>query len=325
MTATAAIKHLGARVWAVVSDTWSRYNRGHGGLLAAAVAFYSLLSLAPLIVIAVTVAGLVFDADQVRAALLNRVENAANADVANVLVRLLHAADKGGGRVAAVVALLTLLWAASRLFLELQEALNIMWGVRVKQAGSTRESIKRTAAKRLISFGMVLGSGTLLLATVLLQTLVAGIGSFIQRYLHIERIADALGSAEQVGVSLSVLLVSFAVIYRVLPDAHIRWRDVWIGAGLTAVLVLTGTWLLGLYLSHIAPAWLQGALGSIAVFMIWTFYLAQVFLLGSAFTRVWACRGGGRVRPEAHAELLPESSDEQGKPVPHAAGQRPGE
>jgi membrane protein len=294
------------RLLALIRDTWNRYSDDHGDLLAAAVAFYSLLSIAPLTVIAITVAGLVFERAHVREGLFRGVADASNADVAGVLMKLLDSAEKSGGRVAAVFALLMLAWAASRLFLELQEALNLMWGVRVTAAKNTRESIRRTAVKRLTSFAMVLGSGTTLLALLVLQTLMASTTGVIKRFVHAEELRDAFGIVQQVSVSFVLLAVICAVIYRVLPDARIRWRDVWVGSAITALLVLIGTALLGLYLTRIAPAWLQGAVGSIAVFMIWTYYLAQVFLIGAAFTRVWACRSGDPITPEPHAEVRPE-------------------
>jgi membrane protein len=307
------MKHLARLLY----DTWNRYSE-HGDMLAAAVAFYSLLSIAPLSVVAVTVAGLVFERSEVRDTLFSTIEQASNTDVAKVVIELLDAAQHGGGRVAAVLALGLLAWAASRLFLELQEALNLMWGVRVKSARSARETMRRIAIKRAISFAMVLGSGMLLLATLVLQTLMAGVGGIVARVVRTEEAVNIIGFVQQIGVSFGLLTLTCAVVYRVLPDARIRWRDVWFGAAMTALLVLIGTALLGLYLSRIAPAWLQGAIGSIAVFMLWTYYVAQVFLIGAAFTREWACRAGGGITPEPHAELRSEWRDDGGAPLRHS-------
>jgi membrane protein len=302
------------RLARLLYDTWNRYSE-HGDMLAAAVAFYSLLSIAPLNVVAVTVAGLVFERKEVRDALFSTIADAANTDVANVVMKLLDAAEHEGGRVAAVIALIVLAWAASRLFLELQEALNMIWGVRVKAAKSARESMRRIVIKRAISFAMVLGSGTLLLALLLLQTLMTGVGGVVERVVRTEEAVNVFGFVQQIAVSFGLLTLICAVVYRVLPDVRIRWRDVWFGAAITALLVLIGTALLGLYLSRIAPSWLQGAIGSIAVFMVWTYYLAQVFLIGAAFTREWAARDGGEITPEAHAELRPERGGDGAEPA----------
>lgn len=309
------------RLFALLRDTWNRYSDDHGDLLAAAVAFYSLLSLAPVVVIAITVASIVFDREQVRAAVLRQLGGVASPDIARVLVRLLDAAERSGGRVAAVIALVMLLWAASRLFLQLQEALNVIWGVRVAPA-STREMIRRTAGKRLVSFAMVLGSGALLLALLGLQALMTGVGDLVTRFVHVEALIAALRSVQQIGVSLVVLTLLCALIYRVLPDVRIRWRDVLVGSAITALLVLGGTALFGLYLSRVAPAWLQGAAGSVALFMVWMYYLAQVFLIGAAFTRTWALRHGEPVTPEPHAELRPEARAENaGRCAPQSTRQ----
>lgn len=305
------------RLASLLYDTWNRYSE-HGDMLAAAVSFYSLLSIAPLSVVAVTVAGLAFERSEVRGALFSTVQDASNTEVANVVIDLLDAAERGGGRVAAVLALLMLAWAASRLFLELQEALNMMWGVRVKAAKNARESVRRIAIKRAISFAMVLGSGTLLLALLVLQTLMAGVGGIVARVVRTAEAVNVFGFVQQVAVSFGLLTLICAVVYRVLPDVRIRWRDVWVGASITALLVLIGTALLGLYLSRIAPAWLQGAIGSIAVFMIWTYYVAQVFLVGAAFTREWACRAGAGITPEAHAELRADWPGDRGPTQSHS-------
>jgi membrane protein len=294
------------RLFTIATQSWERYDNDHGDLLAAAISFYSLLSLAPLGVVALTVAGIVFDRQQARTALLDSVKRFASEDIARLLLRQLDAAEQSSGRVAAVIALLTLCWAASRLFVQLQESLNLMWGVRVRDAKNKRETIERYVLQRLLSFAMVMGSGMLLLCLLVLQTLLNDVSGLLGKLAHTPLFSGAVGIAQQTVVPLALLSLICAIIYRVLPDARIHWRDVWAGALLTATLILLGTWLLGLYLTRIAPVWLQGAVGSIALFMIWTYYLAQVFLFGAAFTRVWAGRTGDSIRPAAYAELRPD-------------------
>jgi membrane protein len=299
------MRHL----FSVLRDTWNRYSEDHGDLLAAAVAFYSLLSLAPLSVIAIGVASLVFDREQVRAMLLHQIHDVPNADVARVLLRLLDFTAHGGGGIATLIAVGTLVWAASRLFLVIQEALNVIWGVRVAAAKSTRETLRRTALRRVASLLMVLGSGVMLIALLLVQTLITGVGELVVRVVPVRPVIDVLHLAQQGGASLFVLIMLCALVYRVLPDASIRWRDVAVGSAITALLVFGGMELFGLYFSRVAPVWLQGAVGSIAVFMFWLYYNAQVFLVGAAFTRAWACRSGVPVTPTANAELRPHTNE----------------
>ena len=227
--------------------------------------------------------------------------------MAATVLGLMDAAKPGSGPLATLLAGLVLLWAASRVFLQLQQALNLMWGVRVVTASSARELLRRVAYKRVISFAMVLACGALLLVTLLVQTAFSAVGGLFQRLaahvMDTGMVSGALLLAQQLALSLALLTALFAMIYRVLPDVRLHWSDVGAGAALTAVLVLAGTWVLGLFLAYIAPRWLQGAIGSVAAFMLWTYYLAQVFLLGAAFTRAWAGRAGARIVPEPYARM----------------------
>lgn len=282
-----------------IIETWERFDR-HGDLLAAAISFYTLLSLAPLVVIAISVASLIVDRAEARGTLLNGMSDLTSPQLAETLAQLTDAIGEQDGGLAAILAAVMLLWAASRLFLQIQEALNLIWGVRTKDAENAREMVHRFLSKRLVSFAMVIGCGALLLSMLIAQALLATVGDAIERWVGISAISV---SPWLFFFALSTVL--FAMVYRVLPDACVRWRDVWVGAGVTSVLVLGGTALLGLYLTRIAPAWLQGAAGSLAAFMLWAYYLAQVFLLGASFTRTWSAREGQALTPEPMAELAP--------------------
>jgi membrane protein len=263
-----------------------------------------LLSIAPLAVVALTVAGLVFDPKSARGALVQSLARVTNVDVAATFSHLIEAAQRSGTKLAGAVAALLLLWAASRLFLLIQAALNLIWGVRAVDDQSTGKLVLRVALKRLMSFLMVLGCAALLLITLTVHALMSVVIRLVQR---VELLADIskplLLVTQELVIPLALLTPLLALIYRVLPDTRIRWRDVWLGAALTASLLLLGTWLLALLLGRISPAWLQGAIGSIAVFMVWTYYLAQVFLLGAAFTCAWSRGQGEAIGPASHAQL----------------------
>jgi membrane protein len=139
---------------------------------------------------------------------------------------------------------------------------------------------------------MVLGCGALLLLTLVLQTAISAVSETLLQRLGLSELGSSMAFVQQIGLSFVLLGVAFAVIYRVLPDARIRWRDVWVGAVFTAAIVLIGTTLLSLYLSRIAPSWLAGAVGSVGALLLWSYYLAQVFLLGAALTCEHARRRG---------------------------------
>jgi membrane protein len=284
-------------------DTWKRFG-AYGDVLAAAISFYTMLSIAPLVVIAVTVAGLVYDPGRARGAFLHGLEKITSADVAATLLRMLEAAGRSNSKLAGIFALVVLLWAASRAFLQIQDALNMTWGVRVAEDNSARALVTRYAAKRLLSFLMVIACGGMLLLTLTVQSLLAVFERLLQRVGLLSDLSRPLVLAtHEFVIPLLLLTLMLALIYRVLPDVRLKWRDVLVGAVLTAALLMLGTWLLALLLGRLSPAWLQGAVGSIAVFMVWTYYLAQVFLFGAAFTRVWSHRDGAAIEPEPYAEL----------------------
>jgi len=190
------------------------------------------------------------------------------------------------------------------LFTVLQEALNTIWGVRPAAGNSAWITVRRVAIKRLLSFVMVLGCGALLLASVALQTAFSSVRGPLVEALGLSALNGGLAFVQWFGLGLAALTLAIAAIFRLLPDARVRWRDVWTGAITTASFLLIGTALLSLYLSRIAPNWLQGAVGSIAAFMLWSYYLAQMLLLGAALTRVRATAHGHVLEPEPHAELV---------------------
>lgn len=278
----------------ILRNAWQR-SRQNGDTLAAAISFFMMLSIAPLLVISVSVAGIVFGEAKARADLFESVRRAASEEVARVVRSLLDAADQQHNTLATTLAAFLLLWAASRLFMQIQEALNLIWGVPPRKRG-TREYLKNFAIKHVISLGMVLGCGALLLASLVAHIVLAALGGLAVDAVDARRVPSALLSLQESSLSFALLALGFAVIYRVLPDARVRWGDVWMGALLTAALMLAGTWVLGLYFARVAPAWLQGAVGSGAVFILWTYYLAQMFCLGASFTWAWSGRAGQRVQ-----------------------------
>lgn len=286
----------------LLRETWSRF-RASGDTHSAATAFYALLSVAPLIVIMVDVAAVAFDDGAARAGIARGLRRVATPDVVQVVERMLDASIlHRSGLFARVIATLLALLAASRLFVQVHVSLNEIWGVRVPETQTFGEYLRYFAIKRALSLAMVLACGLLLLVELVLQTALSGLGSLA---------ADLLGAAvpapvvlaEQTAVSLVIRWLLFALVYRVLPDARVHWADVVLGAALTVLLTLPGTWLLGLYFAHVAPTFLQGAVGSAALFILWTYYMAQVFFFGAAFTRAWSCRHGEAVQPGGHAEL----------------------
>ena len=311
MPALRGLERTARRVWDLIYATWNRYDDQHGDLLAAAFSLYTLLALAPLAVIATMFAGLLIEPQQARAFLVANMERSSSHDIAALLEHSLEAAQQQRSGFAAVLATLVLLWAASKLFVVAQEALNAIWGVRPRPARTLLDSVRRVALKRVVSFAMVLGCGALLLVTLTLQTTISALSDSLLRGLGLSALSSSLAFVEQLALSFVLLSVVFAVIYRVLPDARVQWSDVWIGAAVTAAIVLIGTTLLSLYLSRIAPGWLAGAVGSVGAMLLWSYYLAQVFLLGAALTREQTCKAGQTREPEPYAEPREPAAEQE--------------
>ena len=245
--------------------------------LGAALAYYLAFSLAPVLVIAVALSSLVFGEAAARGQLVNQIESTVGPQMAEVIQTILgqtHAT--GATTLATVVSIAVLLLSATAVFAELQNALDTLWDVRPKGGSVWLGLVK----DRLWSMAVVLVVGALLLLSLTVSTAV-------DRFLP-----SALLRAVNVVVSLGLITLFVATIYKILPDVVLTWRDVWVGSAATAVLFTLGKYLIGLYLSRVNMASAYGVAGSLAVILLWVYYSAQVFLLGAAFTRAFADKYG---------------------------------
>ena len=262
--------------------------------MGAALAYYTLFSLAPLLLIAVSIAGLVFGPDAARGEIFAQLRDVIGDEGAAAAESLLQSLNKPAqGVVGTVVGLATLVVGAASVFGELQNALDRIWRAPARPGGSGLWSLLRA---RLLTFGMVLGIGFLLVVSLLASTAIAAFG---KRYAFggWAIVAETLNFV----VSFAVVTALFAMIYKILPRVRIGWRDVWVGAAVTALLFSLGKSLIGLYLGRSGAASGFGAAGSLIVVIVWTYYSAQIFLLGAEFTHVYAHARGTRVQPAAAA------------------------
>jgi membrane protein len=247
--------------------------------LAAALAYYGMFSLAPLIYVAFSVAGIVLDEASVANRFFDRLEFVMGAETAQFVqeaVYNLQQTSTGGSLLWSIISFLALLFAASGMFFQLQYALNTVWNVPAAERGETKNFIRQ----RLFSFLMVIGVGILLIIMAAASLLLSWITSFLN--------IDAPGTGYTLLAFLAVATVSFALIYKILPNISISWRDVWIGAAVTAVMVIFGGLIIGFYLSRSSATSALQAAGSVAVVLLGIRYMAQIFLVGAVFTRVYA-------------------------------------
>jgi len=251
---------------------------------AAALAYHTLFAIAPLLVISVGVAGFVLGPAATRENVVGQVlRYTGSEDIAALVQTMIEQSTRPAASIAATVAgVLMLLWGASNLFGELKKSLNDIWSVPLRKQGS----IVRLAVDRAVALAMVMGTGALLLASLVLTTALAATS---------ERLAG--GWVTQVLAFIgfyAITLLIFAAIYRFLPDVRIAWRDVWVGAAITALLFSIGRLLIGLYLGFSSAGSAFGAAGSLVVVLLWIFYSAQIFFFGAEFTQVFARSRGSR-------------------------------
>lgn len=277
--------------------------------LGASLAYYTLFSLAPILVVAIAIGGLVFGPEAVRGEIVGQIKGLIGRDGAEAVQAMLEGAAKPSSSVPATTAgVITFFLAATGAFLELQTALNTIWRVKPKTSGSF---FRVLVLQRLISFGLVVALGFLLLTSLLVSAALAAIHTYMgNAFPGVVVVWEALN----VVVSLGVITLLFALVYKVLPDRKLSWGDVWIGALVTAGLFTIGKLLIGLYLGTTSLASSYGAAGSVIVILVWVYYSAQVILLGAEFTREYVDVFGRRPPPEEYAKSArTRGSGEAGK------------
>lgn len=251
--------------------------------MGAALAFYSAFSLAPLLVIVIAVAGAVFGVEAARGAIVGQIAGLVGAPAAEAIQALLKAAQERTTSIfAAVVGLVTMLVGATTILVELQDDLDHIWKA-PKRQGSSLLSILRA---RILSLGMILGVGFLLLISLVVSGVIAAFEAYAQS--HFPGATLPLLQLWNPVVSVGAITVLFAMLYKWLPNVPIAWKDVWMGAFITAILFSAGRFAIGLYLGRSAIASAYGAAGTLAVLLLWLYYSAQVFLLGAEFTCLYA-------------------------------------
>lgn len=282
----------------LVTETFSEWSDDKASRLAAALSYYTIFSVAPLLIIAIAVAGLVFGRKAATEQLVGEIRDLVGNDGAQVIQSILQNASKTtSGILATCIGVVTLLVGASGAFGQLQDSLNTIWEVKPK-AG---RGVKGVLRDRFLSFSMVLLIGFLLMVTLLLSAFLSGVGKYLADMLPMSSfVLQAINFA----ISLGVTSFLFALIFKVLPDAYIRWRDVWVGAAVTALLFSLGRFLIGLYLGRSSVSSAYGAAGSLVVLLLWIYYSAQILLLGAEFTQVYAGKFGQAIVPKPNAEKI---------------------
>jgi membrane protein len=283
-----------------VVSNWSLHR---ASAESAALAFYTLFSLAPVLVVAISLAGLFYGQDAVRGRIVGEFQGLMGRDAALLVQDVLRSAVRhGNGRVTALISTVALLLGATAIFSQLQDSLNIVWAVAPKPGASFTVLLR----KRLHSFALVVGVGFLAVVSLLLSAVLSAASSYFERYFALPSLL-----LEAINFVLAFVIVTllFAMIYRVLPDVKIGWKDVWLGSLVTALLFIVGKTLIGIYLGRTNLASSYGAAGSLVVILLWAYYSSLIFFFGAEFTRIHSRQfRDGKAKPETGAVRVPEGA-----------------
>ncbi len=279
--------------WELLKTTYLDWRADRAHRLAAALAFYTAFSLAPLLVIGIAIAGAVFGEEAARGEIVDQVRGLIGKQGAEAVSALLRNARRpGAGILPTAIGVGALFFAALGVFNMLQDAMNMLWKVRERKGSWWQTLLK----DRAVSFAMVLGTGFLLLTSLVISAALSAAGHLaggvLPEWFDLLRWVNVL-------LDLAVVTGLFAFIFRYIPDTEVAWKDVWWGAALTAVLFAAGKFAIGLYLGNSSIASSYGAAGSLAVILIWVYYSAQILFFGAEFTQAYAYRCGSRSGPAA--------------------------
>lgn len=284
------------RAWALLVDTVDLWASRNAFQKAGALAFYTLFSMAPLLVIVVTIAGVVLGPNAAQGEIAVQIDGYIGPRAAQVVQDVVRRSRLSeAGLLPTILGTAALLFGATTVFAQLQASLNELWGVVSKPSRGTIVSFLWT---RLVSLGVVLVIGFLLLTSLILTTAVATVLAFARSLVPVPPLVVA---SVDLLVTLLMVTLLFAMIFKILPDVHLRWRDMWRGALVTAVLFLAGQSGISLYLTRLAPGSAYGAAGSLVVLLMWVYYSSLILFFGAALTRAVIRSRGDRIIPKSTA------------------------
>lgn len=277
-----------------VITIWSDAN---ASAMGAAVAFYTIFAIAPLFILVLALAGVMFGHTAAQNELFGQIEGLVGKNGSQAIESILNAADRPkASLLATVIGFIALFVGASSVFIQLQQSLNAIWNVRPRSSG-----VRNFIRHRLLSFAALLAIGFLLLVSLIIS---AALDAAEKWMSGITPGSAILWNIIDLAVSLGIITLLFAMMFKILPDVIITWRNVWIGSFITALLFTVGKFLLGVYLGRTSLSSAYGAAGSFVVVLLWIYYSAQILLFGAASIRVYAAEHGSQIQPAPHAEFI---------------------
>jgi membrane protein len=302
------------RVWDILYGAASELVADDGLALAGSIAFFTIFSLAPLLLLVVALAGLAFGEDQTRAEIQSQFESLMGPDSAQFISGVIARASRGGGGVAAIVSIATLIFGATGVFVQLKAALNNVWGVQIKFE-KARATLLRLVWDRVVSFAMMLVMAFLLLVSLAVSAALAALARWTSELVPGWELVTRVTNA---GISFGVLTFLFGAAFKILPDVRVGWRVVWFGGAVTALLFTVGKELIGVYLGQGTVASVYGAAGSMIVILLWVYYSSIIFLYGAEVTQLTAKTLGWQFEPIEAAEELDKERTREKVPAARA-------
>lgn len=293
-------------LWNITRKTFSAWNAADPFRQSAIIAYYAIFSIPALLVIVITLAGFAFGREAVQGEISNQISSAIGHDTAKQVEDMIAKAGEQKNSIwATIISVITLILGSTGVFAQLQVSLNQIWEVKVTAKKKWLKSIK----DRLFSFGLILSIGFLLLISLLLSTGLSAFSEWIK--LHLPEFMLFVFRLVNFLLSFGIIAILFSLMFKILPDARIRWKDVWIGSVVTSLLFVLGKFALGVYFGKAHPGSTYGAAGSVVLLMLWVSYSCMILFFGAEFTKQFAVYFGRKIEPTKDAEIikLPEEKE----------------
>jgi len=287
-------------IFLIIKETFRKWSEHKDSRLAAALAYYTIFSLAPLLILVIAIAGSILGEEAARGQIVQQLHQLIGTQGAEVIETVIAGASQPGKSVSVIASIISaavLIFGATGVFIQLQDALNTIWEV----APKPERNFKTFIFSRFLSFGMVMGIAFMLLVSLVISAALAFLNNILGT------LSPGMGylwSAINIIISFSVITLLFALIFKYLPDVNIAWGDVLIGAMITALLFTIGKYLIGLYLGKSTFSSAYGAAGSLVVLLFWIYYSAQIIFVGAEFTQIYARHYGSKITPANYAVFL---------------------
>lgn len=298
------------QIWKVFKQSLPEFNNQNVLKKSAALAYYTVFSLAPMLIVIIAIAETFYKRDAIQGSIYGQISGFVGPTAALQIQDLIkNAAVSGKTTVASIISIITLVLTATGVFTEIQDSINTIWHLKAKP----KKGFLKIILNRLLSFSLIVGLGFILMVSLVINALIEAFGEVLKRIFPDITVYIIYGI--NLVLTLGIITVLFAIIFKVLPDAVIRWRDVWMGAFITGLLFIIGKFAIALYLGQSNVTSSYGAAGSIIVILLWVYYSAIILYFGAIFTRIYAQANGCNIRPNDYAVFIQQVEMENRKPL----------